>query len=127
MNSSDVCGASQLHCKTIDELDPDIAAKAMCKWCGAFVPTPTSSHFSHPQVFFFDDHRVSTTLQSGTGVCIDPEVSGNTGQIALEALLSDAIVEGFANARETVARVQWTAGDTYEMSIDYLEVISENR
>ena len=37
------------------------------------------------------------------------------------------IVVGWTNARETVARVQWTAGDTYEMSIDYLEVISEGR
>ena len=34
------------------------------------------------------------------------------------------IVVGWTNARETVARVRWTAGDTYEMSIDYLEVIS---
>ena len=37
------------------------------------------------------------------------------------------IVVGWTNARETVARVRWTAGDTYEMSIDYLEVISGNR
>ncbi len=37
------------------------------------------------------------------------------------------IIVGWENVRETVARVQWTAGDTYEMSIDYLEVINETR
>lgn len=31
------------------------------------------------------------------------------------------------NRRHTTALIQWTSGDTYIMSIDYLEVISENR
>ncbi len=37
------------------------------------------------------------------------------------------IIVDRVNVRETVARVQWAAGDTYEMSIDYLEVINETR
>ena len=37
------------------------------------------------------------------------------------------IVVGWNNSPQTVALVQWTTGSTYEMHIQYLEVINENR
>ncbi len=37
------------------------------------------------------------------------------------------LIVGWYNAAQTVATVQWTQGSTYEMHIQYLEVINESR
>lgn len=37
------------------------------------------------------------------------------------------LIVGWCNSPQTVALIQWTAGSTYEMHIQYLEVINESR